>query len=285
MKRGFSFNNIAQSSILTTILIVLLVLMSVIIVWNIVIPTVERTSKNVDINPFLFKGTFEYSMTFDARTGVAIVNRGNGEGEITKVRLVFRDANGQSFIKDFEDVPQPLTTKSYVIRSSDIGISDFSGIIEVSLYYLYPTERGEMLTNEIDSIQIRSGSVPVLNNCTNSWINSGCALSPCGRDKMKQIRSSGEIWCETEQCIDSVVCSVCNYTAWQNVGCGLGCPSSQMKQNRSIRYGNSSCNDVNKTNQCVADTKCSLMASMIAFYPFEGNANDVSGNNHNGAVT
>jgi len=140
----------SQSQIIITILIILILLVIIVIVYNVVKKTVETSSREVDIQPLLFKGNLEYSMYGDDGGGnykniLVKVTRGSGGGEINGIKLIFEALDGNRYNYESELYPNELETKEYYINVLEIDSSGtlvgFNKIKSISIYYLYGEEK------------------------------------------------------------------------------------------------------------------------------------------------
>jgi hypothetical protein len=153
----------AQSQIIATILIIMIVLVSVVIVWNIVNESVSDSASQVNINPLLLKGNVvEFSYNDDAEiegfskgdVARVKVERGSGKGEISGIKLVFEDYSGNLHIFTSEEFPEELETETYLISKDDARLDDpvsnFEEIKGVTLSYVYEGNSGDVVTRSLD---------------------------------------------------------------------------------------------------------------------------------------
>jgi hypothetical protein len=71
-----------------------------------------------------------------------VVSRGDSEAEqipLKGVRFKFTENSGNSYTHDENEAPiEPAESKNYTILGSDIGVLDFSGIKDVSVFGISP---------------------------------------------------------------------------------------------------------------------------------------------------
>jgi len=115
----------SQANIIVVVLIILLVLAAIVIVWNVVRESVEKTSGQIDIEKFNINLDIK-SVKLRSNGGVDIeVHRGAGKGKLEEIKVIIEDANEQTHIRTItEDLPDELETKTY-------PIVDFSENVEV----------------------------------------------------------------------------------------------------------------------------------------------------------
>lgn len=141
-----------QSGIIVAVLIILIVIIAVIIVWNVVMPIVQKSSKEASVNPFLLGGGFVYSVAPDNKSISINVTRDNQAGNIKGVRLVLEDRNGTTYIYHNTTItPKILEKVTYSVKSDKFGISNFSNVIKISLYFSYMEQGQEKYSTRLDS--------------------------------------------------------------------------------------------------------------------------------------
>ena len=157
-------NKKAQAQIITTILIILLVLASIVIVWNVVDKAISESSSQVDVQPFLLKGDLEYSMVSSDEVKVE-VNRGAGGGEILGVKIIFTDYEGNkyNYDSDPDKFPNELETEVYEIFLGQLNpndLSSFHKIKEISFYFIYSKNSKEAFTELVGTLNQNETTVP-----------------------------------------------------------------------------------------------------------------------------
>jgi hypothetical protein len=175
----------SQSGILSSVLIMLIALVSIAILWNIFVPLIERTTNQIDINPFILNGELKSYLSSDAKTSTIEIKRGTGEGQISGIKLVFLDENGKTYTYDKKqgiDDLVPLETIKFDLNGDELTpkINDFSKIKKVSLYYVYEVGGNDRITRQLDSKSLISNANPS-GACTyGAWVDRGCGSSCTG---------------------------------------------------------------------------------------------------------
>ena len=134
-----------QSGVITVVLIILLVLAAIVILWNVVKKTVEKSSGEITIEKLAYKGQIN-SVTVSASDANVNIERKTGGKEITGIKLIFTDNSGINYIYENKTLfPEELQTINYKVIPSEFGLNNFSNIKEVSLYYIYEQNGVEKL--------------------------------------------------------------------------------------------------------------------------------------------
>ncbi len=128
----------AQAQIITTILLILLVLASIVIVWNVFNSLVKEQSEDISITPFTTSVQIEDVKIYLNDSVKVSVKRNPGKGEITKMRFVFYDKQGASEIIDRSEVPEEVELKDYVFAPDEISVK----IDKVSVAPFYQDDIG-----------------------------------------------------------------------------------------------------------------------------------------------
>ena len=103
----------SQASILAVVLIILIILVLIVLVWNVVIPLIRERSEEVNLNVvttsleikevvLMVTGASEITIVRDAR-----------DSQIDKLKFIFYDESGKSYIFEKSDFPKPLEKKTY----------------------------------------------------------------------------------------------------------------------------------------------------------------------------
>ena len=104
----------AQANIITMVLFILLVLGAIIVIWNVVVPLIERSGEKVGAEALTVSleiKDVELWVTGGARIKV---HRKIGEGKITELNFIFdKEDGGNIIIKNTTDFPNDLETKTY----------------------------------------------------------------------------------------------------------------------------------------------------------------------------
>lgn len=112
-------NKKAQSQVIVTVLIILIVLASVIIVWNVVNSVVTNSSEEVAIGSFITE--VEIDQVILGITGGAEVDVKNVRGEFEALKFIFQKTDGTSKAIDItENMPQQLETKTFSFTDEEL---------------------------------------------------------------------------------------------------------------------------------------------------------------------
>ena len=149
----------AQSGIITTVLIILIVLISVVIVWLVVQGLVKAKSSDVDIEPLLLSAEIENFKLIDDETAEIKIKRKMGGGTVTGVRLIFEDSSGNTYLYENESIIlEQLGTYNYVVKNDSLGIVDFTDIEKVDVHYIFEDAGDKKFTQKLDSKTVSSSS-------------------------------------------------------------------------------------------------------------------------------
>jgi hypothetical protein len=161
-------NKRAVSAVVATVLIILITVAAVTVVWTLIVPMVREgmvfreLEGRVDI---LTSGGYTF---YDEDSGVVSVQvgRGNDEGDLKRVRVVFSFAgNSQGSVVDSPDLGQ---AKTYVFDTGSNGRPD-----SVSVYPIFLIEGKEVEGDETSS---------VLNIASGKYGGDGSSIYYLGRD-------------------------------------------------------------------------------------------------------
>ena len=211
----------AQSGIITTVLIILIVLISVVIVWLVVQGLVKAKSSDVDIEPLLLSAEIENFKLIDDETAEIKIKRKMGGGTVTGVRLIFEDSSGNTYLYENESIIlEQLGTYNYVVKNDSLGIVDFTDIEKVDVHYIFEDAGDKKFTQKLDSKTVSSssggGPAPCTETCatfghtydtydicgvsTNCDVYPKCSIeSTCGTDGL--VDTGTIYWNETSQCV------------------------------------------------------------------------------------
>ncbi len=159
LKSLISSQRRAQAQIITVVLIILIVIVGLIIVWNVVQPLIEKSSGQAGAGAFSYKAEIKL---FNVEPSYATIeiSRGAGGKEIIGVKFIFEDTSGMIYsYENKTDLPDELETKTYVVGSSDLGITDFSNIEKVGVYFIYEVDGAERISMELDSAKRSLGGL------------------------------------------------------------------------------------------------------------------------------
>ena len=146
-KRG----NKGQSQIITTILIILLVIVAIVIVWNVVQSTVRTGSEGVEIDAFTTQLDIE-EVKLDITGSKVRVKRTSGDAEISALRFIFYDKDGESHIVEKDtNLPNELETKIYDFTINEINLT--KGVKKVSVIPVFSDKMGLEIVEDLGLIE------------------------------------------------------------------------------------------------------------------------------------
>ncbi len=287
-----------ETDILVASLLIVIGIVIVIIVWNIINSLTLKSSSNVEIEPFLFKGNLDYSLVGSDNIEIN-VNRNYGGEKISGIKFIFKEKNGQIHSYENEiDYPEITETKTYNLQEVDVENMEFANLEEILLFFIYKTSNGnKKYSIELDTIKIaenlgeectpkqwyRDNDYDNFGNPDDSDIN---CFPPedyiknnadCDDNNANINPSAYEVCDGADNNCDSVIDEedIC-CSPWTNVKCGQeGCLMSQMKQTRISLGG-----VCYLTDKCINNATCEIIANAVSYWELEGNANDSIGNNN-----
>lgn len=86
------------SEVITTILIIMITLTAVVVVWNVVNPLIKKSAEEVSSSSVVAQLEVENAEFYITGGGKVRVHRGSGKGNITSLKFIFYDENGESTI-------------------------------------------------------------------------------------------------------------------------------------------------------------------------------------------
>ncbi len=132
----------AQASVITTILIILVVLAAIIVVYNVVIGVIEQQSSNIGVEHLTLDLSAQKTEDFSSNNPIEIsVSRKTGAGEITALKFIFTNADGEDeevTITDETCIPGELETKTCTIERDDNGDDKIPNDFKPVDYEVYP---------------------------------------------------------------------------------------------------------------------------------------------------
>ncbi len=146
----------AQASVIVLILIVLIAIVAILIVWNLVTPLIKNKSEEVGLEKLTTNLEIKEAVLFVTGASKITVFRGSGKGDITALKFVFYDENGNSKIAEEKTKLAELGTEIY----SFSPFSTLGKIKKISVFPVFGEDLGmedELETNEI--IEIPRGLV------------------------------------------------------------------------------------------------------------------------------
>ena len=138
----------AQAGIIVTVLIILLVLATITVFWNIFDSAVRDSAEDANIDPLKLNAEIKSFEVFAGETSSQVsVKREAGVGEIDGIKLVFEDSNGDTYFYDnLTHIPKELEELDYAVSNNSLNIVNFSNIKSVSVYFLFK----DKLTRSLD---------------------------------------------------------------------------------------------------------------------------------------
>ncbi|MEK6935754.1 MAG: hypothetical protein AABW67_03125 [Nanoarchaeota archaeon] len=167
-------NKSGQAEIITTVLIILMVLVAVVIVWNVVKFTVVRSAENIGTSAFTTQLDLENVELYTTGGASIKIHRGAGEGDITSLKFIFYDSEGESYIieKDGSDencrIPDELETKICEFDSSEVNFN----VVKVSVIPMFGKSAGIEVVENNPKTDLPVYGVNI-NSCesTKDWTN------------------------------------------------------------------------------------------------------------------
>lgn len=146
----------AQASIIVLVLIVLIVIVAVLIIWNVVTPLVKTKGEEAGIERLTTNLEIKEAILFVTGASKISVSRGAGKGDISSLKFVFYDENGNSNSVEEKTILAELGTEMYSFSPfSNLGKIERVAVVPVLGKNLGMESKSE--TNKI--IEIPSGLV------------------------------------------------------------------------------------------------------------------------------
>ncbi len=229
--------------VVSTVLIILLVVISMTIIWNIAGGFVkEQTEKN---KREIFDNRFEIEeVVFENNLAKVKVNKVSGDDQITELKIVFTDIDGKSYVyTENSNLPSKFETKVYSFENFNCNPLN---IQKVSVFPMFDDVLG------IESSENTDDLFPLSNNLLSCWEFDGDFTDSAGSNDGTPF---GEAYIENNnlildgdgdyvEVIDSPDFDVDNgytYTAWINGDSFIGTHNMILGQNLpyiSIRNNN-----------------------------------------------
>ena len=241
MKKG-------QSEIIVLVLLILLVLVAVIIVWNVVVPIVQKASVAENIGAMTAKLEIEKSSTnlIPVSNNVTVtIRRAKGEGNVSGVKIIFfNDAEEESH--EIEDFIAEQESRTYVIT-----LIELTTVTGMRVYPILISNDGEKgfgnIYSEVGKVAGQGSISPV---CT-----SNCAGKQCGDDECGgSCGSCSSGGCNgTGQCVP-IICV-------NNAGCGSNFYSSTFCDSGNVyrNYTVFNCNNPNQINSYCSNSTTKIL--------------------------
>jgi len=282
MKKGVGKNRKVRglSTIVVTLIIILVSLVAVGIIWIVVRNVIQRGSEGIQMGQFTLDAKIKNVNLENISNNVNLtVKRNPGEGAFTGLKFIFYDG------RNSEVITQTVSLNELEERGFNfhLNILNVSQLVSISIVPILNVNGKETIGNVLDKYTVR-GSEQYQFICTpatcsglgyicGTWSNGTCSGTlNCGNCSGGYVCSSGGT------CVASCTPTTClalgyECNIWSNGTC-----SGNLNCGNCSSYGAGyTCN---ATGRCVSGGDSSL----IAYYPFSGNANDESGNGNNGIV-
>ena len=171
----------AQANIISTVLIILIVIIAVVIVWNVIYPLITQSTSNIESGTFTTRFDIEQADLYVTGDAKIRVKRETGKGDITELRFIFYDEDGESHIvSETENLPDELETKNYYYNVSEIFRDDeVKALKSVGVIPVF----GKNLGIEFSPIQPNSQAVP--DGLVSWWKFDGNAKDSAGENDGK----------------------------------------------------------------------------------------------------
>jgi len=129
-------NKKAQSQVITTVLIILVVLGLVVIVWNVFNSTISNSSEEIEINSFTTEIQIDKLEVLP--NGNINIKVKTIRGEMESLRFIFhREQDSSITIEKTQNIPKQLETKEFTFTNLEVP----GTIVEVSVI---PTIEGDL---------------------------------------------------------------------------------------------------------------------------------------------
>jgi len=181
------------SQIITAVLIILLVLASVLLLWQAVRSIIETETQEISVEQLSYSAEIESFKVNSAQDLARVtIRRNSGGGEISEVKLIFYDTNSMTYsYEDATKIPDELETETYDIAASDLGITNFQNIQRVEVHFIFKESGVEKASLSLDKEDKAVSSV-------SGWCNDGATQScvPASPNPCKEYEQtcSGGIW-------------------------------------------------------------------------------------------
>jgi flagellin-like protein len=111
---NWEINKKGQSETISVILLILIAIVSVVIIWNVVNPLITEKGGEIDISKITTNLNIKEAVRFINGASKVTVQRNMGQGEITSLKFVFYDSNGNSHVETKNsDLINEYETKTY----------------------------------------------------------------------------------------------------------------------------------------------------------------------------
>gem|GEM_PF-603943 len=277
------------STVIITLIIILVSLVAIALIWVAVRNVIQKGSENVQMGQFTMDASVEVIGINETRNNVSlIITRNPGKGDFTGVVFLFENATSKETVtRHF--ILYELESRGFELHLEQLNVSNLT---KLSIFPLYKSSSNEFtmgsktdkyIFSGIERFLFRPGGGAICgNNIREMW--EACDGTDWGgvTDCTDLGFTSGTLTCDPPG--DMRECRF-NLLQCQNATCTPNCAGKECGSDGC----SGSCGDCssygagytcNATGRCVSGGDSSL----VAYYPFNGNANDESGNGHNGVL-
>lgn len=121
----------AQSSVIVLVLIVLIAIVAILIVWNIFNPLIKKKGEEVGLEKLTTSLEIKEVVLIGQGASKITVSRGTGKAELTGLKFVFYDENGNSNVVEEKTTLPELGTEMY-------SFSPFSNLGKIKRVSVFP---------------------------------------------------------------------------------------------------------------------------------------------------
>ncbi len=270
-----------QASIITVILIILIVLVAVAIVWLVVKSAIDKSSKEIDVEPLSLKGNIDSFSLIDNFTVEVKITRGPGGGTIKGIKFIFEDSVGNNYIyTNTTLLLNELGSGIYLVSNNSLvpSIANFLNIKKVSVYYTYG-DSGQGTSYKLDTKTSSfggggssGGTTPPA--CTPSCSGRTCGDNGCGGScgtcsSDTWIETGNKWWNETSICVGYNIieerlkdysCNLTNYSCYYELRDLRNITDSRINVSAGTVKGTCTspnmCNGNGSCVQCIQNSNC-----------------------------
>lgn len=121
-KKKKSVNKISQSGIITAVLLILLVIASIIVIWNVVLPLINKSKENADIGIILADVQIQKAKLYVTGGADIEIKRLPGGGNITSLEFIFYNKKGGvSIVKKDNIILNEMEARTFNFNISEIN--------------------------------------------------------------------------------------------------------------------------------------------------------------------
>lgn len=256
-------NKKGVNEIIASVLIILIVLVSVVLVWNVIRKTLSETSERVGAEQLSVSLSTQMLQLSSEQANISVI-RNPGAGNISEIKIIISNGTTSITYTNNTRTPNELETLTYSVS--------LSGLANASSFEVYPvikTSGGKIVGVKAEIKKGKPIAPPVItpsilcygnydgdgyyNGSSKSFPNS----CPVGYNISSQVIM--QVDCnDTNSSINYDADEICSDSIDNNCN------------------GRADCSD----SSCSADSYCSLVNSALSYWKLEGNANDERGANN-----